>query len=167
MHESAIDEALGAFPTLGPLTYMELTPTQVRAALRGPYPWSRTWYHLTPRETLPIILRQGLVPACWRGGDTCCVFGYDSLLEADLQRSVAVEVHSSAPETDLKAWWVPFRLIRGFWDSSGFVPIHAARRALAIDEVTLPDVPGGCMCNLSELCDEQISAWRRTWRSPR
>ena len=159
------NSAPGAFPRAGPITYLDVSLTDVQHALDGPFPEVSTWYHATYENRIGRIIRQGLIPACWRGGDTCCMFGYDTKLEAELRSPFIIEVTSPALIGELKAWWVPPTKIDGVWLSDRFLSRDQARAEFALRTPQLRDVPGGCACELSDLCSEQITCWRRTWET--
>lgn len=152
----------GAFPLVGPLTYMPLDMDSVRAALDGPYPESRTWYHATWEPALGAILRVGLIPSCWWGGDSCCVFGYDRPEELPEGRRSGwtLEVSSRALTGQLRAWWVPPSGVRGAWHE-GLFWSRSELRAQFPDPA--PVTREGCYCELSELVSEQQRLWRSTW----
>lgn len=154
-------DLLGAFPLLGPVTYMLLGIEGVRAALRGPYPERRIWYHATWESTLGSILRVGIIPSCWWGGDGCCVFGYDRWEEIPEHRRNAwvLDVHSSALPGQLKAWWVPPSAIRGAWHDG---TLHEPAELRSRHPATPLEATDGCSCELRWLVAEQQRFWRTT-----
>jgi hypothetical protein len=147
----------GAFPTLGPLPYLHLTPRAVAAALAGDYPPPRRWYHGTTEAAAMSALAQGLLPGCWVGSGDCCVFGYDAREEIPRQRSECVlEIYSPALPGQLKAWWVPPQAIIGVWREDDFAETAMLRDVRA---PTLAPI-GTCGCELAELVAEQVALWR-------
>ena len=155
---SAISRPLGAFPIIGPVTYLQLTPEEARLALeQGPYPEVRRWFHATAEEVASIALRYGLVPGCWLGGDTCAVFGRDSIHDFPTYRQNAwfLEVESEALPDQLRAFWVPHAAINHVWHHGLTVNVAASN-----DQ---PRIRGGCSCELSNLCREEQARWRRSW----
>ncbi len=151
---------LGAFPEGGPLTYLPLTASEVRSALRGDYPKPRVWYHATLQAHVPSICQFGLVPSCWYGGDSCCIFGADERWEAAARGTGwVIEIESASSVGQLKAWWVPAGALRGAWHQDHFY----ARRELALGAARPPPVGDGCQCDLSALVKEEIRRWRMSW----
>ena len=150
-------DRLGAFPRIGPLTYLAADVAEARARLHGDYPSPRRWFHATSEEAAASAAWQGLVPGCWQGGDCCCVCGYDSLDEVPRhRRDWILEINSRVYDGQARAWWVPPQAIRGAWKDGVFyeaVELRARGRPL------LGDVRG-CSCNLSELTREQAAVWR-------
>jgi hypothetical protein len=146
----------GAFPTLGPLPYLHLTPQGVAAALEGEYPPRRRWYHGTTEDAAMSALGQGLLPGCWVGSGDCCVFGYDAREAIPPQRSACVvEIYSRALPGQLKAWWVPPQAIVGIWRDDEFVETAALR-----DVATPSLAPSGtCTCELADVVAEQVARW--------
>jgi hypothetical protein len=147
----------GAFPTLGPLPYLHLSPRAVGAALAGDYPPARRWYHGTTEAAAMSALAQGLLPGCWVGSGDCCVFGYDAREEIPAQRNECVlEIYSRALPGQLKAWWVPPQAIVGIWHDRKF-----AEAAALLDAATPSLAPRGAYtCELAELVAEQVALWR-------
>lgn len=157
-------ENSGAFPLEGPLTYMFLSPSEVAEHLAGgAFSPRRVWLHATSVEAARAIARQGIVPSCWVGGDSCGVFGYDSAEEIPMYRRQAwlVEVESAALAGQIKAWWVPPSAIRGAWHDGAFVTAAELR---AEDAPLLE--PVGCACELSAITSEQIACWRAACAQP-
>jgi hypothetical protein len=153
----------GAFPALGPITYLYLSVPEVERALEtGPYRPMTRWFHATTREVAALALEQGLTPSCWRHRDTCAIFGYDSIddLPAYRQSSWILEIESAALTGQLKAWWAPARSIRAVW--------HKGRRRAVAPRLIYPELRGqvdGCACELSELTRAEQLTWRRQIRS--
>jgi hypothetical protein len=156
------ESVLGAFPRLGPVTYLPLSPDAVREALTGEYPPNRTWFHATWERSLGSILRAGLIPSCWWGGDACCVFGYDRREDIPQHRASGwiLEFHSRALEDQLKAWWVPVSALRGAWRWDRFWSVDELRRQFTGSAAATTH---GCYCELSELSVEQQRLWQTTW----
>lgn len=144
---------------MGPITYLNVSPEEAKRSLEsGPYPPVTRWFHATTREVVALALAQGLMPACWRGRDTCCVFGYDSIndLPAYHGSSWILEIESAALLGQLKAWWVPAASIRAVWH-------QRSRHTLAAQLVYSPVLTDGCACELSDLtCAEQLM-WRKQY----
>lgn len=150
-------DRLGAFPRIGPLTYLADDVVEARAGLRGEYPTLRRWFHATTEEAAASAAWQGLVPGCWHGGDCCCVCGYDSLDEIPRHRGDwIVEIYSRAYDGQAKAWWVPPQAIRGAWNDGVFYEAAELRERGG----PLLGAVSGCSCNLNELTREQAGAWR-------
>jgi hypothetical protein len=145
----------GAFPALGPLTYLHLREDEVRAALAGDFGGERVWFHATDEAAARSAALQGLVPSCWLGGDCCCVFGHDERAESRRGQWL-LEILSPALPGQLKAWWVPPEAIRGAWHHGKFVAADALREGA----VALADPDGGCECDLAPLTVEQVALWR-------
>lgn len=122
---------------------------------------AKTWWHATYASRLDSVLRFGLLPACWFGGDTCAVFGLDDLGGLPSWRTPdwLIEVHSSALPGPAKAWWVAPGAIRGGWFRGNFVPRLALLQASDL-EPTAGQQPDGCACVLSDVCREQQNLWR-------
>lgn len=160
---STRSELFGVFPLAGPLPYLNASVPRLRQlASSGPYPEVKTWFHATYSGRLNIILRTGLIPSCWWGGDTCGVFGFDRLDELCSARrdDWVLEVRSCALPVDVKAWWVPRSAIRGFWrKGQRQIPPPLIRDVTPL----WPREPAGCGCELHELVREQQEIWRRTW----
>jgi hypothetical protein len=147
-------ECAGAFPALGPLTYLPLDLAAVRAALDGDYERPRTWFHATNEAAARSAAVQGLLPSCWVGGD-CCVFGHDET-ERARRGDWLLEIRSPALPGQLKAWWVPPQAVRGAWHRGRFV----GRNELRQGAVALYAVHGSCDCELAALTVEQVARWR-------
>jgi hypothetical protein len=159
-------EQLGAFPAVGPLPYLDLPEGELRAAAEsGPYPAETTWFHATYPDRLPLILRTGLIPSCWWGGDSCAVFGVAAHDGVGVMRQddPLIEVRSCALPDSPKAWWVPPFAIRGVW-------LHGKRQPVSPDlfriSIAWPRAPDGCGCELTEMVREEQELWRRTWSPP-
>jgi hypothetical protein len=75
------------------------------------------------------------------------------------RREALVEVVSPALPGQLRAWWVPWRRIRGAWLHGDFSPAEQLRA----QPVTLLDDVRPCRCRLSALVAQQQELWRRTW----
>lgn len=147
----------GAFPTLGPLPYLHLTPGAVAAALAADYPPPRRWYHGTTEDAALSALAQGLLPGCWVGSGDCCVFGYDAREAIPRQRRECVlEIYSCALPGQPKAWWVPPQAIVGLWRDDEFVEAPALRGAA--EPALTPS--GTCACDLAAVVAEQVARWR-------
>jgi hypothetical protein len=160
---SALPELLGAFPTLGPITYLDLSEAAIQAAIEaGPYPTERTWFHATYSDRLPLIARTGLIPSCWWGGDSCAIFGVDQPRDVSLVRRAdpLIEVRSRALDYSVKAWWVPPSAIQG-------VLLGSERRSLSPERdagsLVWSHEPDGCGCELREIVREQQQLWRQRW----
>jgi hypothetical protein len=152
-------EQLGAFPLRGPVTYLHLTVTEVREALRGPYPATTTWFHQTDEAEAASAVWQGLIPSCWVGGDGCCVFGDDRRQPASPYRGDWIlEVQSPALPEQQRAWWVPPARIVGSWHDGGF---YSATELRELGPPLLRPT-GTCGCDLAELVGEQVALWRMT-----
>jgi hypothetical protein len=150
-------DRLGAFPCVGPLTYIAHDAVHAREGMHGDYPKLRRWFHATTEEAAASAAWQGLVPGCWRGGDCCCVCGYDSLDDVPTHRvDWVLEIYSRANVGQAKAWWVPPQAIRGAWTLGVFYEATELRER---GEPLLGEV-GGCACDLSELTREQALLWR-------
>jgi hypothetical protein len=156
-------EHLGAFPTLGPLPYLHLSEDEVRgAAIAGPFPSEATWFHVTYADRLPIVLRTGLIPSCWFGGDSCAVFGFEGHVEVPLMRQSdwILEIRSYALAGPAKAWWVPPSSIHGLWRGG---VAHHVPPATYVFQRRWPRQIDGCDCSLSGIVGEQQALWRSTW----
>ena len=150
----------GSFPAKGPVTYLPLSPEEVQASMTESAPAERTWFHATNERAARAICRQGLIPSCWTGGDSCCVFGYNEVSQIPVYRGEWVlEVRSHALESQLKAWWVPAGAIRGVWRNGKFYSAATLRATLGV----LAEPPGGCACELSSITEGQIALWRGSW----
>jgi hypothetical protein len=149
----------GAFPRDRPLTYLHLTEAEVRALRAQAPPPEVTWFHATSEEAACAAALYGLVPSCWRGGDSCCVFGYSFREEIPLRRrrDWIVEVHSRALPGQLKAWWVPPQAIHGAWHHDRFHPATDLRERAA----EIPEVRQQCGCDLALVTAEEIARWRQ------
>jgi hypothetical protein len=150
-------DRLGAFPHIGPLTYIADDVVHARETMHGDYPTLRRWFHAATEEAAASAAWQGLVPGCWQGGDCCCVCGSDSLDEVPSYRGDWIlEIYSRACDGQAKAWWVPPQAIRGAWNLGAFYDAVELRErgGPLLDEVS------GCACNLSELTSEQAHLWR-------
>ena len=154
-----VHEFLGAFPVVGPVTYLKMSPAEVRAALAGPYPAESVWFHATSYEAAISAIHCGLIPSCWWGLDSCCVFGCNRLDDVPAYRRAGwiLEVHSAALDNQLKAWWVPAAAIHGVWHEGVF---HD-RADFRSQAPRLPVVKETCCCDLAELTAIEIAAWRR------
>lgn len=150
----------GSFPKLGPVTYLPISPAEVAQALLGACPPTTIWYHATLDSRLHQVCAAGVLPSCWWGGDSCCVFGYDRIEDVPGVRSKGwiLEVESAALAGDLKAWWVPPTAIRGAWRGGTF---HR-RGDLAGAPSQPPDIGDGCSCDLTELVSSEKARWRQT-----
>ncbi len=157
---SSVPRPVGAFPEAGPVTYLQLSRPQILAAMRGPYPASRTWYHATSWDAAVSACRYGLLPSCWWGSDTCCVCGYDRPedLPEYRRRDWILEIHSAALPGQVKCWWVPAYAIQGGWYERSF---HQ-RSDLLTGSPSIPKVGDGCWCDLSALSAAEIYDWRRS-----
>jgi hypothetical protein len=156
----------GTFPLTGPVTYLTDDPNAARALLdHGEFPEPTTWWHVTDLGSLSSVLVIGLVPGCWRGGDTCAVFGIDALADVPRWRrhDPIVEIRSAALPGQVKAWWVPPTAIRGVWRSGTFIPAHQLSDAYPL-QIPPSDITDGCPCRLTRLSRDQQTAWRATWR---
>src|SRR5439155_18114734 len=130
---------------------------QLERLRRGPYASTRAWYHATYENAVASILAEGLIPSCWWGGDTCCVFGYDTLDEARSRGTGwVIEIRSEALDGDLKAWWVPRSRIVGVWHETTF---HRTGQA-GLTSSQAPKVSGGCSCDLALICEAEAQLWR-------
>jgi hypothetical protein len=150
--------AVGSFPDAGPVPYLTDDPRVANELLQQPSAEPvRTWWHVTYEHLLPMVAATGLIPSCWHGGDTCAVFGIDSLTAAPSWRSDdwIVEVRSSAPLGPVKAWWVPPGAILGAWQRGRFYQLKR-------DPGAEPPIVDGCPCPLSEICREQQRRWLAT-----
>lgn len=145
----------GAFPALGPLTYLHLDSAEVSAALESEAGPECIWYHATDEASARSAALQGLVPSCWRGGDCCCIFGQDERLE-NARRPWLLEIRSPALPGQLKAWWVPAYAIQGAWHRGQFISVAELRQGAT----ALADPAGSCECNLAALTREQVARWR-------
>ena len=139
---------LGAFPVGGPITYLELSVADARAALGGPHWPITTWFHQTGRAEAASAAWQGLIPSCWVGGDGCCVFGDDSREKAfPFRGEWILEVRSRPLPEQQKAWWVPAEQIVGDWNEGVFYMPDELR---AIGRPLLTS-SGSCACELTDL----------------
>jgi hypothetical protein len=155
---SSASEA-GAFPLAGPLTYLHADLAEIREYIASDErPPVSLWFHATSEEAARAAAVEGLIPSCWCGRDSCCVFGYSSLDDVPerRQRDWIIEVESRALPGQLKAWWVPPQAIRGAWHEGGF---HT-RDELATSPAQRAAVAETCSCELHELTREQIMRWR-------
>ena len=150
----------GCFPLAGPVPYLTDDPAQAAEMLTqfadiAP----RIWWHATYASAVPAIMRTGLIPSCWHGGDTCVVFGTDDRFEVASWRREdwVIEIRSAVRMGPDKAWWVPPASIVGAWHGDTFHPRDALLRA-----VPAPSVDG-CSCPLAALCRDQQAHWMRTW----
>ena len=147
----------GAFPAAGPVTYLHLTPAEAQELMLTPPPAERRWFHATYEHVARAASIEGLVPSCWAGGDSCCVFGYDRLVDIPVHRGGwLLEIHSRALPSQLKAWWVPAAAIRGVWRGGEWMSREVLRR-----ETVATSNPAGCSCDLAELTSAQIAEWRQ------
>jgi len=150
----------GSFPLAGPVPYLTDDEEEARAALMGPRPTMRKWFHATDERAASIAVRQGLTPSCWRGSDCCAVCGHADRANVHLHQGPWVlEIVSPCLEGEIKAWWVPPSSIRGGWRDGEFVPAAEIRRhtfAARSNDHVRP-----CNCGLSHLVDAEIAAWRR------
>ena len=128
----------------------------------GPFAAEATWFHMTYSDRLPIILRTGLIPSCWFGGDTCAVFGLERHDEGPMMRKSdwILEIRSCALAGPAKAWWVPPSSICGLWRGA---VAHPVPRASNEGRPRWPRQIDGCDCSLSDLVHEQQALWRTTW----
>ncbi len=157
---SSASDFPGTFPSIGPVTYLPLAPHEVRDLMKGEPPIERTWFHATHERAARAACRQGLIPSCWTGGDSCCVFGYDDMDQIPIHRGEWVlEVLSHALESQLKAWWVPATAISGVWRRGRFTRADALR----VPSSWLSAPSGSCACDLADLTTTQIKRWRTTW----
>jgi hypothetical protein len=150
----------GAFPTVGPVPYLFLSETEVRAAsASGPFPPETNWIHATYPDRLASVLREGLIPSCWWGGDSCAVFGFDRPDEVPMCRrdDWLLEVRSRALPGSVKAWWVPPTAIQRLWRGGQPVSIH---EGLMQGVPAGPPIQDGCSCDLAEIVREQQAGWR-------
>jgi hypothetical protein len=155
---SSVSKA-GAFPLVGPVTYLHADLEEVRAHLhRGECPPPTVWFHATTEASACAAAKEGLVPSCWCAGDSCCVFGYSSRDEVPRWHRAdwIIEIESRALPGQLKAWWVPPQAIRGAWHEDRFY----SRAELAARAVASATVGATCQCELHELTREQIARWR-------
>jgi hypothetical protein len=161
--KSGTFDLLGAFPVAGPVVYLPGDTSELRRMLAGPYPPLQRWFHATYEHVAVAACQQGLIPACWQGGDSCGVFGYDQLQDLPIWRQDpwVLEVRSRALDGPLKAWWVPAHAIRGAWHGGVFYPAVDLRQR----EAELVEPAGTCECELVALTGEQITLWRNTWTS--
>lgn len=150
------EELYGVFPLGNPIPYTG----RVEQLCADNLPPQLTWYHRTRAENVASIVRLGLIPSCWFGGDCCCVFGVDTLgfaVATDPEEWV-IEIRSRAePGTDLKAWWVPPNRIEGAWHLGHFV-----------SPASLLSIPGrditqrlGKLCCSDGLCTVQFHTWQQ------
>jgi hypothetical protein len=151
----------GILPLLGPVPYLTESDREARAMLAGPCPSEPTvWLHATSCEVALIAAHQGLIPSCWHGGHGCVVFGCAGPEDAVPPRGDAViEIKSRALPGQQRAWWVPWRLIRGAWMHGKFVTAQQLRDRPLLRE---PEVRP-CACPLSSLVSGQQVLWRSTW----
>jgi hypothetical protein len=146
----------GAFSLSGPVTYLAGSCAELEELLAANYPAPTTWFHGTMREAAISACWQGLVPSCWCDGDTCCVFGVDSLDMVGPHHDWVLEINSPAIPGQLKAWWVPPHAIRGAWHRGLFLP------AAMLREMGTPLLrPAGCSCELAAKTAEEIGEWSR------
>lgn len=151
----------GAFSLSGPITYLAGSCAEVEQLLAANYPASTTWFHGTSRSAAVSACWQGLIPSCWCGGDSCCVFGVDSLDTVAPRHDWVLEIHSPALPGQLKAWWVPPHAIRGAWHRGLFTPAETLR------EMGAPRLePSGCSCELAAKTLEEIGVWRKVVLEP-
>jgi hypothetical protein len=144
----------GAFSLSGPVTYLAGSCAEVDELLAANYPAPTTWFHGTTRVAAISACWQGIVPSCWCGGDSCCVFGTDSRDAVAPHHDWVLEIHSPALPGQLKAWWVPPQAIRGAWNGGLFTPAEAIR------EMGVPLLqPTGCPCEISEKTRQEIEKW--------
>lgn len=159
-------EAQGAFPTVGPVTYLTDEEPIARALLAdGALPPVTTWWHVTYPDRLASIISAGLVPSCWWGGDGCAVFGMDQLSDAPGWRpdDWVLEIQSPALPGSAKAWWVPARAIVGAWRHGRFHTVDELPRLRPAVQSQFINTPAGCSCPLTKLCGDQQTVWRSTW----
>lgn len=150
---------LGAFPIRGPLVYLPLTESDVRAARAAFFRPSVTWYHRTDEAQAASAAWQGLIPSCWVGGDGCCVFGVDDRGGGSSYRGDWVlEIYSPALPEQQKAWWVPAAAVRGGWHVGAFYDADDLRRRGG----PLLKPTGSCACDLAAVVAEEVAAWRET-----
>jgi hypothetical protein len=128
--------------------------------MRGEAPAEQIWYHATHESAARAACRQGLIPSCWTGGDSCCVFGYDKMEDIPVHRGEwVIEVRSRALDSQLKAWWVPVGAITGVWLRGTFLSVEQIRVSIT----SLAQPTGNCICELSALTAFETSRWRETW----
>ena len=148
----------GAFSIAGPAVYLTDDPGEASALLRDRRPPPAIWFHATSREGATSAARWGILPGCWRGHDTCAIFGVESLDGVHAHHGDWIlEIRSRALACQAKAWWVPPRSILGAWHERAFTRAQALRAADAS-----PPALRACSCGLSGLVREQIAAWRAT-----
>lgn len=153
------DSDAGAFPLAGPLTYLRADFAEIREHLESAeFAPVSIWFHATSEHAARAAAVEGLVPSCWCGGDSCCVFGRSSLNEVPRWRRAdwVVEIESRALPGQLKAWWVPPQAIRGAWHEGQFF----TREDLVARSGLADAVGESCPCDLHELTREQIARWR-------
>jgi hypothetical protein len=155
---SSGSDRLGAFPILGPLTYLPLTPAEVRGALAGPYRPPTAWFHTTSQPEAASAAWQGLIPSCWVNGDGCCVFGTDRAEPNAFRGDWTLEILSCGLPEQQTAWWVPPAAIRGAWHAGVFYNVAELR--MLGPPLLAPT--GSCACELAELVAEQVALWRPT-----
>jgi len=135
-----------------------MSPVEVKAALGGAYPPESVWFHATGHEAAISAIHYGLLPSCWWGSDSCCVFGCERLDDIPAYRRAGwiLEIYSAALDIQLKAWWVPARVIRGAWHEGVF---HD-RTDLQSQVPRLPAIKDTCDCDLAPLTAAEIVSWR-------
>lgn len=150
--------SVGCFPAAGPVPYLTDDPRVAAEFLQQASAEPvRTWWHITYEYLLPQVATTGLIPSCWRGGDSCVVFGIDDRTDVPSWRlgDWIVEVRSPAPVGPVKAWWVQPSAIVGGWHRGQF---HRLERPHAVP----PPNVDGCPCPLSEICRDQQRRWLAT-----
>lgn len=146
----------GAFPAAGPVVYLAQDAESARAMLAGRRAGYAQWFHATCLDGAIQAAHRGLIPSCWRGGDTCAVFGVDALRDVHSHHGEWVlKIRSCALPGQLKAWWVPPERIMGAWHAGEFI----SSRALRTRPPGPPPAFAGCPCELAGVVAEQIACW--------
>jgi hypothetical protein len=159
--------SLGVLPLEGPVPYLHDDGRVPANRFNSELPSTvRTWWHLTHEPVPAIAARQGLIPSCWFGGDSCVVFGHDDFEPGEASEDISViEVRSRALAGQLKALWVPWFCVVGVWRGRDFVP----SRDLLAEQGQISDPVERCGCGVSNFCElssfmtEQQDLWRSTW----
>jgi hypothetical protein len=149
----------GAFPLAGPLTYLRVPLAEIRDCLQSAeFAPVSIWFHATSEHAARAAAAEGLIPSCWCGGDSCCVFGHSSFDEMPRWRRQdwVVEIESRALPGQLRAWWVPPQAIRGVWHDGQFFGRDELEARSGVAEL----VSESCPCDLHGLTSEQIARWR-------
>ena len=156
----SVASASGSLPDGDAVPYLTDDPEHARALLSRPHTLNvrRRWYHVARRPDLPSIVWFGLMPGCWRNGDSCVVFGCDRMTEVPKWRvdDPVVEIESAAPPGQAKALWVAPSAILGVWDGANFTTAVDLREALP--QPARPEVDG-CPCPLAAVCREEQERW--------